>query len=905
MAPVLSDIVLEQAAGAILARYVDSLPRLDKFVVLLPQRHAIPEFIRLLTKHAARDHLVLPRVTTLSDWTSSYLLEQIEISNAKRQSLIYRLLKEKSWFAKNDLWQLSAELLRLFDELTQHSVRLPASEDTFVTQLENIYKIRSNEFLQFEARLIHELWHAMLSDQKEIDPIIAYHKKLKSIAENAVCPLFVIGHDELFPAEQDFFELYSQKQPVQFFPDSENLMPTPISLLLNSVWPERDEMDFPPLRERAIEFARHYPSSPVSSKISFFAAYSLEQEAAAADLIIRCWLYQGKRRIAVIVEDRLVARRARALLERSQILVDDEMGWKLSTTSASTVIVRWLDVVANDFYHQDLLDLLKSPFIFSDLEIGKRKTFIYQLEACVRSRNIVAGIFNYAEAAQEIESFEIFFSRLREAADCFSSKRLHLLHWMQQLMQSLQLLGIVQSLAHDLAGEQLLGLCKTLMLGLESDTTKFNFSEWRSWLNQQLESATFRDRSIESTIIFTHLTAARLRHFDATLIMGADINHLNTVTAAPRFFNQEVRAQLGLPTAQNKLKQLCVDLTGVLLSSDTIYVTWQSTKDGEPNLLSPYFERMRAWHQLAYQNDLLDNDLYPLLSNQSNESIALPGLSQQPQPKVAVDLIPQTISASAYNSLMDCPYQFYARHILGLNQLEEVREEAGKRDYGELIHRILFKFHQRYKKITGHDRAELLSALAQISDKEFADELKLNYLSLSWKLRWEALFEAYLDWQLERENQGWHWYGGEQKYEMEVPLTDGSTVKLKGRIDRIDVKTENNVQQYAVIDYKTQNQKGLKDRLHSIGEDVQLPVYALLFGEAVNEAAYLSIDKDKPALIKLDEDVPGLSQQIKIRLQTLLNQIHQQSAMRAQGVEQICQYCEMRGICRKDYWGGR
>ena len=46
----------------------------------------------------------------------------------------------------------------------------------------------------------------------------------------------------------------------------------------------------------------------------------------------------------------MTARRARARLERAQILVADESGWTLSTTMASSVVMRWLDVIGGDFY---------------------------------------------------------------------------------------------------------------------------------------------------------------------------------------------------------------------------------------------------------------------------------------------------------------------------------------------------------------------------------------------------------------------------------------------------------------------------------------------------------------------------------------------------------------------------
>jgi len=82
---------------------------------------------------------------------------------------------------------------------------------------------------------------------------------------------------------------------------------------------------------------------------------------------------------------------------------------------------------------------------------------------------------------------------------------------------------------------------------------------------------------------------------------------------------------------------------------------------------------------------------------------------------------------SAYNSLVACPYQFYARHILRLNELDEVQEGIEKRDYGDHVHKILQRFHERYAQVIGHAIAEMDAALRQISEEVFADLLQQDF----------------------------------------------------------------------------------------------------------------------------------------------------------------------------------
>jgi len=60
---------------------------------------------------------------------------------------------------------------------------------------------------------------------------------------------------------------------------------------------------------------------------AIIGANSLEEEATAAAHQVLQWHRGGVQSIALVALDRLTARRARALLERAQVLVRDETGW--------------------------------------------------------------------------------------------------------------------------------------------------------------------------------------------------------------------------------------------------------------------------------------------------------------------------------------------------------------------------------------------------------------------------------------------------------------------------------------------------------------------------------------------------------------------------------------------------
>jgi len=114
-----------------------------------------------------------------------------------------------------------------------------------------------------------------------------------------------------------------------------------------------------------------------------------------------CGYSKVKKNIAIVTENRRLARRVRALLERANVTISDYAGWALSTSSAASVLERWLQTIEEDFAHQPLLDILKSPFILSDWDYEERMRTVYRLENdIIFHENIPANLQRYRRHAQ-------------------------------------------------------------------------------------------------------------------------------------------------------------------------------------------------------------------------------------------------------------------------------------------------------------------------------------------------------------------------------------------------------------------------------------------------------------------------------------------------------------------------
>ncbi|NOT16843.1 MAG: hypothetical protein HOP20_02095 [Sulfuriferula sp.] len=888
-ARVARDIVAYCASAQV--ALADALILIPNFQVTQPLAHA-------LVIASGQSVMIPPQMMTLPAWAQTVDLGVSSLAPSQRSALLYQALKAQGWFDTALLWSMCDEIASLFDELTHQAVSMPLDADEFAEQLHQYYQSQQHQAVTFEARLVHDLW--LILHQTADSPAAHYALQLARLAEQANEPLFVVGLSSLSQLELAALRHYGQRASVYYF--QLNDVVTPRLQVLSTAWPADLST---PLRQRALKLREQFPTNILADHLRYCPTTSLEDEARVADTQIRIWLHAGKRNIAVVVQDRTSARRLRALLARAQIVVADETGWTLDTTTASTVIMRWLDILLTGATHIDVLDLMKLPQVLSDLPQAQRLLAVVQLERALRQHGRpVQGWAHLLAilAVDDVVAREQLLA-LQAAASVRTQQTTSLAHWLDQLQESLQLLGASASLENDAAGMSLLAILRQRRQELAADTGLFDLAEFHRWLSRELASATFIEADVDSPVIFTHLAATRLRPFDAALLLGADARNLPSLPQSGAFFNQAVRQALGLPTRAQAVLQVQADLQQLLMSTSPVQVLWQSRVEGEINPISAWLERLDSLVQLAWGVSLVQTDLVASVAQAailSSDSAVLPALQSAPQPVVPAALIPQKISVSAYNALLACPYQYYARHILGLNVLDEVSAEVDKSDYGQVVHLILRHFHELYPRVVDLGREPAIAALVALSEAEFASLLSVDYFARAWHTRWLAQVSSYIDWQIAREQEGWRWHSAEFDASRVFELASGSSIKLYGRLDRVD---KIGVSTYAVLDYKTSSLTGLQDKANkNSDEDVQLAAYALLLDAEIGQAAFVSLDKGAVATVALNQEADAAADTCATRLVTVFNQLYQSAPLPANGIDSACQYCDMRGVCRRDEW---
>ena len=679
------------------------------------------------------------------------------------------------------------------------------------------------------------------------------------------------------------------------------------------------------------------------------AARRFEELAWVAAKSIESHLVDKKKNIALVAQDRLAARRARALLSRlgNSLRIRDETGWKLSTTRAAAAFDSLLELIRAPKEGPSanvLLEFLQNPYF--DLARSLQKSS----QVCV---DLITQLEDILLASQAKSGWETFIAAIDKANGYASThggspneqlikliqfaKKLHLA-WQSpllecssayaQLQNSLEEAGMAQRLEKDAAGKQLLEVLKRFDLsGGPYKDLKMRLPEWLSLLKTVIEEAAYEEagKEAEATLSILPLSSTRLREFDAVVVIGCDEQQLPAFSEPPLFFSDALNRYLKSSTITAQYIQQARDLSQLLVTCKSVDLIWQSkSKSGEPLRPSAWIQRLQVVLKKKIPWEVVEVKLKPFegQSQPIQKSVSIPDLDLR---------IPTTVSPSAYKALRDCPYRYYVSNLLGLRKVKEFEEGFDASLAGQTLHALLRNFFQALKTeekkshSTIHDGSDarrqwMIEHLMKFSDKEFEKLIAGDARILGTLRDWQKQIPSFVDWQLKRENEGWRYHDAELSVGFTLSITDPNGIKqdirIAGRADRFDIH-ESDASAAAVIDYKNQKIKKITQRAENILDDPQLliyargatenPVEARIPGREVEQAEWVTLradvkDAEKIVRVHPVEDMPAVMAEFSEQVVNDLNDLWARKPMKAFAPDSVCQYCEARGVCRKGMW---
>lgn len=266
-------------------------------------------------------------------------------------------------------------------------------------------------------------------------------------------------------------------------------------------------------------------------------------------------------------------------------------------------------------------------------------------------------------------------------------------------------------------------------------------------------------------------------------------------------------------------------------------------------------------------------------------------------------------SVTAVETYLQCPFQYFAGRVLGLQ--EEVDDEPGlpARDAGRLLHQILHDAylawaHEGRVGIGIDDLPRAREVFARVAERALAALSPADRVVERVRLFGSAVSTGVLEKALRTEVEQFGDVAARRlehdiDADVSLPAEDGQrTVHVRGRVDRVDVTSAGDVR---VIDYKTGRRPA---------QSLQPGVYALAVQQQ-EQAAGRRVEIAASGYVAFREDVPWVSavRHAADAAETAREFTAAVTAIEA-GIFPVrpqnefrCQFCDYASVCRKDYVG--
>lgn len=338
---------------------------------------------------------------------------------------------------------------------------------------------------------------------------------------------------------------------------------------------------------------------------------------------------------------------------------------------------------------------------------------------------------------------------------------------------------------------------------------------------------------------------------DAPLLIITSMNdrYVPSSVQSDLFLPNTVRQNLGIDDNDRRYARDAYALSTILLSRPHVHLiaARRSNNEGDPELPSRLFfaddDLVAARRALEFFAEGADEvDAHELDAVGVNASAATSAAAAQqffgfkaatgfqvPRPRPLAEPITR-LSPTRFKSFLACPYRFYLRHVLKLEEINDDVFEMDGRVFGNLAHEVLRQFGE--SDVADAEDEKVIERFFNIAlDKEVHKQFGRSPLATV-RVQQEQLrlrLRAFAAQQAAHAVRGWRIQNVESSAEVTWSVDDEAFV-IHGKIDRIDYNSRSNG--WAIYDYKT-GDSGIKpDAAHRTGGrrgktwvDLQLPLY--------------------------------------------------------------------------------
>ncbi len=552
--------------------------------------------------------------------------------------------------------------------------------------------------------------------------------------------------------------------------------------------------------------------------LELLEARDLGEEATALAIRLREALEVPGRRAMLVTADRNLARRVAAELARWDVEVDDSAGTPLDQTPPGTFLLLTARVLVEEAPPVPLLAALKHPLAQGGLGRREFRRRVRALERALLRGPRVAGGLPGLLAALADRSEELWTAPVPKA---------ELTAWLAEIVAASEParnlaakrevdpvalldahLGFVEWLAADdagdpgelwakEAGEAAAGFVAELRDALPA-LGPLPPSAWPALLAVLMGGRAVRRLAPgHARLAILGPLESRLQSADLVCVGGLVEGVWPGTVATGPWLNRKMRTELGLPPVEQAIGIAAHDLVQAACAPEVVLSRAQKDESGAPCTASRWLVRLEA--VLARERarervrPLPNRRAWPARLDEPEGPWPRPTPRPAPRPPAAAR--PRELWVSDVRDLLRDPYRFYARRVLGLGPLDPIDAEPGAPERGELLHRILADWVQRYRDQVPDN---LVDALRTIGSDRFETEAHHPQVVALWWPRFERLAVALAAWEAERRREiARIWAELEGAITVDGP---GGPYRIRAKADRIEVGRDGRV---AILDYKS------------------------------------------------------------------------------------------------------
>ncbi len=554
------------------------------------------------------------------------------------------------------------------------------------------------------------------------------------------------------------------------------------------------------------------------------------------------------------------------------------LGRQLSASPVATAVISLLRACQEDFSGPSLLRIFSAPFI----KFSGKPSIAPALDRLMRDKRIIGGkekllaALKYHTPGEDgkdplSEPLKDLFSALEPF---FTKDAAPLSLWMERLKSLISWSGLaarvdkihgplnVNLQAYKKLNDTLESLGKAGKLFPEYTYT---LNEWLFLLKKTFMHARFQVPPEDEGGVQILGLEESMGHPWKEIYLGGLVDGAFPQRLPQNIFLPERTLEtMGVRTLEKARLNAAYHFYRLLLSADTVTLTWPENEGDRPVMPSPFLEELTPLKKADLLNRGIEKTSGIQLSLKLEESHSIPELakaislsgnaqglqdvlnagtedmsgikaaiahkSAEPSPTIPVPA-KREFRVTELEEYINCPYRYYVKYVLKLEPLEEVTEDLSPRDRGSKVHAILRNFSLSHSTaITKENRSEARALLEKLADSAFDKEADTFRNRRDKELFVTVMAERFLDAEEEFRQQGMKPAYLEQKIEhYRLVLSNGGEAGLSAKIDRIDVDADGN---FIIVDYKTG--KYPLPKMNTEQDIFQLPVYAVMAQQALS-----------------------------------------------------------------------